>query len=292
MRPSDLAREFGNPVAYYPGLVKHLGSVNSVLLFCQFFYWTGKEHSDLGIYKSVEDIEKETGLGYREQATARKQLVSRGVLIENHKRLEHKIYFKVDTDRLDEIIDGDFCNSRNAECAVGETTNAQLGMTQNAFGEDTYPQFDPTENTSKSTSKSTSKGAQAEARSPAKGSCQKYSPEFEVLWQAYPKRPNDNKSTAGKAWSARIKSGVSSEVMLAGVQRYAAFITATGRAGSEYIKQAATFLGPDHHFEQEWAAPSAAPQRQNTSQQKHGGFDGREYGQTQSPVWARGNTDA
>ena len=39
MKPSDLVRDFGNPVAYYPGLVKHLGSVNAVVLFCQLFYW-------------------------------------------------------------------------------------------------------------------------------------------------------------------------------------------------------------------------------------------------------------
>lgn len=131
-------------------------------------------------------------------------------------------------------------------------------------------------------------GAQAEASTPAKRSSQKYTSEFEVLWQAYPKRPNDNKSAAGKAWSARIKSGVSAEAMLAGVQRYAAFVIATGKSGTEYIKQAATFLGPDHHFEQDWAV-SATQQRQNVPQQKHSGFDGRDYGQTQAPAWGRGH---
>lgn len=132
-------------------------------------------------------------------------------------------------------------------------------------------------------------GAQAEARTPAKRSCQKYSPEFETAWQAYPKRAGaNNKSAAGKAWAARIKSGVTASTMLAGVQRYAAFVAATGRSGTEYVKQAATFFGPDHHFDEAWDAP-ATPQRQTASQQKHSGFDSREYGQTQSPAWARGN---
>lgn len=128
-------------------------------------------------------------------------------------------------------------------------------------------------------------GAQAEARTPVK---KVYSPEFEILWKAYPKRPNDNKSAAWKAWSARIKAGATAEAILAGVQRYAAYVAATGISGSQYIKQAATFLGPYNHFESEWALP-AAPQRQTASQQKHSGFDSREYGQTQSPAWARGN---
>lgn len=143
VRPSDLAREFGNPVAYYPGLVKHLGSVNAVLLFCQFFYWTGKEQSDLGIYKSVEEIERETGLSYREQATARKQLISKGVLIETPKRLEHRIYYRIDADRLDEIMEPancETCNSPTAQSAVRESTKAQ---------------FDPTENTTETTSEIT-----------------------------------------------------------------------------------------------------------------------------------------
>jgi len=132
-------------------------------------------------------------------------------------------------------------------------------------------------------------GAQAEARTPAKRSCQKYSPEFETAWQAYPKRAGaNNKSAAGKAWAARIKSGVTAARMLEGVQRYAAFVAATGRSGTEYVKQAATFFGPDHHFAEAWDAP-APPQRQTASQQKHSGFDSRKYGQTQSPAWARGN---
>lgn len=131
-------------------------------------------------------------------------------------------------------------------------------------------------------------GAQAEARTPAKRSCQKYSPEFETVWQAYPKRAGaNNKSAAGKAWAARIKSGVTAARMLEGVQRYAAFVAATGRSGTEYVKQAATFFGPDHHFDEAWDAP-AASKRQTASQQKHSGFDSREYGQTQSPAWARG----
>lgn len=132
-------------------------------------------------------------------------------------------------------------------------------------------------------------GAQAEAPTPAKRSSQEYSPEFESAWRAYPKRAGaNNKSTAGKAWAARIRSGVSAEVMLAGVQRYAAFVVATGKSGTEFVKQAATFFGPDHHFDEEWAAP-AAPQRQTASQQKHSGFESRDYGTTQAPVWGRGN---
>lgn len=87
---------------------------------------------------------------------------------------------------------------------------------------------------------------------------QNYSPEFETAWQAYPKRAGGNpKATAYKHWKARIADGAMADELLAGVQRYASFIRATGKEGTEYVKQAATFFGPDRHFEESWAPPVA-----------------------------------
>ena len=101
-------------------------------------------------------------------------------------------------------------------------------------------------------------GASAIASAPTRSAKQDYSPEFEKAWQAYPKRAGGNsKAAAFKAWNSRLKDGVKPEVMLAGVKRYAAFARATGSAGTQYVKQAASFFGPDRHFEESWQAPSA-----------------------------------
>ncbi|WP_154975171.1 helix-turn-helix domain-containing protein [Klebsiella grimontii] len=101
-------------------------------------------------------------------------------------------------------------------------------------------------------------GASAKASAPARSAKQDYSPEFETAWQAYPKRAGGNsKSGAFKAWKARLKDGVKPEDMLAGVKRYAAYARVTGSIGTQYVKQAATFFGPDRHFEESWQAPSA-----------------------------------
>lgn len=87
---------------------------------------------------------------------------------------------------------------------------------------------------------------------------QEYSPEFEVAWQAYPKRAGGNsKSAAYKAWKTRLKDGVSPATMLEGVQRYAAYARATGSIGTQYVKQATTFFGADRHFEESWTPPVA-----------------------------------
>ena len=101
-------------------------------------------------------------------------------------------------------------------------------------------------------------GASADASAPARSAKQDYSPEFETAWQDYPKRAGGNsKAEAWKAWKARLKDGVNPEAMLAGVKRYATYARATGSVGTQYVKQAATFFGPDRHFEESWQAPSA-----------------------------------
>jgi Transcriptional regulators len=109
-------------------------------------------------------------------------------------------------------------------------------------------------------------GASADASAPARSARQEYSPEFEQAWQEYPKRAGGNsKSAAFKAWKARIREGIKPETMLDGVRRYAAWVRATGNTGTQFVKQAATFFGPDRHFEDFWqqpAAPGGGRQRQ------------------------------
>lgn len=73
-----------------------------------------------------------------------------------------------------------------------------------------------------------------------------YSPEFEQAWLVYPKRAGGNsKSAAFKAWKARLNEGVNPETMLEGVKRYAGWVSAMGNSGTQFVKQAVTFFGPD-----------------------------------------------
>ncbi len=74
-----------------------------------------------------------------------------------------------------------------------------------------------------------------------------YSPAFEKAWLRYPKRPNNNKPRAWQQWSARVKAGDDEAKMLAGTLAYAAYIAAE-QTPPGYIKQAATFYGPNRHY--------------------------------------------
>lgn len=123
-------------------------------------------------------------------------------------------------------------------------------------------------------------GAQADASTPTRSAKREYSPEFETAWLAYPKRAGGNpKPSAYKAWNARLHEGVTPETLLAGVKRYAAFVVATGKLGSEYVKQAATFFGPDRHFEETWQAPAVSGGARHT-QPPVSGFEGLNYGES------------
>ena len=133
MKPSELLRIIGKPIAYYPQLAKPLGGVNASLLFGQFFYWKDKGSSELGVYRTADEIEVETGLSRDEQRTARRKLRERGVLIETEKRIEHRIYYKLDLDRFDEIISqsgsGDF------PFADSDIPNPEVGNSQSGSGD-------------------------------------------------------------------------------------------------------------------------------------------------------------
>ena len=133
MKPSELLHIIGKPIAYYPQLAKPLGGVNASLLFGHFFYWKDKGRSELGVYRTADEIEVETGLSRDEQRTARRKLRERGVLIETEKRIEHRIYYKLDLDRFDEIISqsgsGDF------PIADSDIPNPEVGNSQSGSGD-------------------------------------------------------------------------------------------------------------------------------------------------------------
>jgi hypothetical protein len=74
---------------------------------------------------------------------------------------------------------------------------------------------------------------------------------------AYPARAGDQGwRRAVKAANARLAEGHTVAEFIAGAKRYAAHCEALGKVGTEFVKQAATFLGPDKPFLESWSAPS------------------------------------
>ena len=94
----------------------------------------------------------------------------------------------------------------------------------------------------------------------AKRKQSEYPPEFEALWSQYPKRAGGNpKKQAFKAYTARLREGVSHEDLIAGVMRYAAYCEQQGKVGTEFVKQASGFLGPNELWREPYRPPDQPP---------------------------------
>lgn len=123
----DGIRKLGRAVAYYPNLAKPLGGATSAILFSQLLYWHERAEGELGTYKTIEEIEAETGLTRREQETACKNLEKLGVLTKTHKRLQHRMYYKLNPEAFDKAMAGFDAEDDN----IGETAEATFPNVQN-----------------------------------------------------------------------------------------------------------------------------------------------------------------
>lgn len=134
MRPSESLRLAGRPIAYFPQLAKPLGGVNAAVLFSHFFYWCDKTDNPLGVYRTAEEIETETGLSVQEQRTARAKLRERGILLETQKRIEHRIYYRLDLDAFDELMIL-LAESAEKSSNIPEMQNQHSGDAESTFAE-------------------------------------------------------------------------------------------------------------------------------------------------------------
>lgn len=268
------------PIAFQRSFVRLGVGITGALLLSQIVYWQNRMEGQW-FYKTQADLEEETGLTRYEQEGARKKLVSCGVLEEAKRGIPAKLYFRVNQERLEELLIG-----KHQNAGVGKTSNQGCGNSASSDVENQHAGMGKTneqscgnsasihtvdyqETTQKINKENKSLGASAEADTPKVKSSADYSPAFEEAWQAYPKRSGgNNKLSAFKAWNARIKQGVKPETMLEGVKRYAAFMASEGKIGTSFVKQAATFFGPDKHFDEAWLVETTAnkaPTRQDQS---------------------------
>lgn len=118
MKLSDIFRSTGEPFSYYPGFIKRFEiSVNATVLLCFIGWKTFRDEHGEWRHFSTQEIEDATGLTIKEQATARKLLVSKGLIEDKYVRLEHKLMFR--------IADGD--TGENGKWPFAEVANAPSG---------------------------------------------------------------------------------------------------------------------------------------------------------------------
>lgn len=95
----------GSATAYYPAFSKVLGDPCAGIFVSRIFYWTNKgKDPDGWIRKTQEEIEGETGLTLRNQQTARRKAREMGVLEEALKGVPAKMHYRVNLDKLAELL--------------------------------------------------------------------------------------------------------------------------------------------------------------------------------------------
>jgi len=83
--------------------------------------------------------------------------------------------------------------------------------------------------------------------------------EFETCWSNYPKRSGSNsKRDALRAYQARRQLGVSTDDLLAGTKRYAAYCETVEKTGTEFVMQGSRFFGPSEPFRESWEPPTTS----------------------------------
>lgn len=106
--------------------------------------------------------------------------------------------------------------------------------------------------------------------------------EFKAL---YPKRSGDQRwPSAEKHIRARLREGFTWNEILGGVRRYAEWVRAAGKEGSETVKQAATFVGTDKGFCEEFEIPRVVNGTHQPSGQKRLSAVERVYAATQTLI--------
>jgi hypothetical protein len=94
-------------VGYSPDLAKAVGGATIGLFLSQLLFLSDKGHNPEGwVYKSEAEMGKETGLTKREQQTARRKLLSLGVIAIMRGGWKNTYHFKVIWEKLYQVIAG------------------------------------------------------------------------------------------------------------------------------------------------------------------------------------------
>lgn len=93
------------PIAFHRCFVPVAESVAGAVWLSQLVYWSGRGQDKAGwIYKTQQEWKEETGLGRSEQENVRKKLRNKMVLEEKEDGLPCRLFYRLNLDRLSELI--------------------------------------------------------------------------------------------------------------------------------------------------------------------------------------------
>jgi hypothetical protein len=92
-------------VAYSPDLARAVGGVTIASFLSQLLFLSDKGHDPNGwVYKSEQEMGRETGLTKREQQTARRKLLALGIIAIERRGFKFTYHFRIVWERLYQVI--------------------------------------------------------------------------------------------------------------------------------------------------------------------------------------------
>jgi len=122
-----------HPVAYRPDSARAIGSVAAGIMLSQALYWDGvirRSHpeNDGWFYKTGQEWEDETGMGRREQETARRILRGKGVLEEKRQGIGGLIYYRINIDNLVSLLESYYADPSDTPTLNSPTHPGNKGV--------------------------------------------------------------------------------------------------------------------------------------------------------------------
>lgn len=138
------------PIAFNRHYVALGCGINGALMLSQMVYWSKRTKDRNGFfYKTQDEWEEETGLGRREQETARKKLRELGFVSEHKRGVPCKVHFKVEHDALYTAL---IQYAQNSQSSLADSAKLECTNPPNSNGGKRQTN---TENTAETTSENT-----------------------------------------------------------------------------------------------------------------------------------------
>lgn len=128
-----LDKVLARPIAFHRVFANIGGGATGGLFLSQAYYWSFRTSDPDGwFYKIGDEWEAETALNRREQEQARKILAQKGVLETKKQGLPCKLFYRVNRDRLYELIT-EFSSSNPRGCQFGGNVQTSMDDQENKF---------------------------------------------------------------------------------------------------------------------------------------------------------------
>lgn len=118
------------PIAFDRVFIDVTGCVNAALLLSQIVYWHPRAGQGDWFHKTAEEWNDEIGLSVRELETARRTLVTLGVIQYRRAGMPAKPFYRLDEERLNALL-GAIYHARNADACSAENAEQDSPKAQN-----------------------------------------------------------------------------------------------------------------------------------------------------------------